>query len=88
VARRAVAFRDRGVVGLGVGGLEGKVAPGHHARTFAIARDGGLGSVSHAGEVGGAASVRSETRCTPSGPTASATGSGPSTASGCRGSPR
>ncbi|MGO8686096.1 MAG: adenosine deaminase [Candidatus Dormibacteria bacterium] len=58
VARRAVAFRDRGVVGLGVGGLEGKVAPGHYARAFAIARDGGLGSVPHAGEVGSAASVR------------------------------
>jgi aminodeoxyfutalosine deaminase len=58
VARRAVAFRDRGVVGLGVGGLEGKVAPGHYARAFAIARDGGLGSVPHAGEVGGAVSVR------------------------------
>ena len=58
VARRAVAFRDRGVVGLGAGGPEGKVAPSCYARAFAIAREGGLGSVPHAGEACGPASIR------------------------------
>jgi aminodeoxyfutalosine deaminase len=57
VARFAVAYRDRGVVGLGVGGLEYPTAP--YARAFALAREGGIGSVPHAGELAGAASVRS-----------------------------
>ena len=57
VARFAVAYRDRGVVGLGVGGLESPTAP--YARAFALARDGGVGSVPHAGELAGAESVRS-----------------------------
>jgi aminodeoxyfutalosine deaminase len=57
VARFSVAYRDRGVVGLGVGGLEFPCEP--FARAFAIARDGGLGSVPHAGELAGAESVRS-----------------------------
>jgi aminodeoxyfutalosine deaminase len=50
VARRAAVFRDRGVVGLGAGGREGTRPPRDYARAFAIARDGGLGSVPHAGE--------------------------------------
>lgn len=50
VARRATAFRERGVVGLGVGGREGSRPPGDYTRAFDIARDGGLGSVPHAGE--------------------------------------
>jgi aminodeoxyfutalosine deaminase len=57
VARFSVAYRDRGVVGLGVGGLEFSCEP--FARAFAIAREGGLGSVPHAGELAGAESVRS-----------------------------
>jgi aminodeoxyfutalosine deaminase len=57
VARFSVAYRDRGAVGLGVGGLEFSCEP--FARAFAIAREGGLGSVPHAGELAGAESVRS-----------------------------
>jgi len=58
-ARRAVSFRDRGVVGIGLGGSVGApYQPAPFARAFAIAREGGLGSVPHAGEVAGAATVR------------------------------
>jgi aminodeoxyfutalosine deaminase len=56
IARYAVAYRERGVVGLGVGGLEYPSEP--FARAFALARDGGVGSVPHAGELAGAAPVR------------------------------
>ena len=57
VARFAVAYRERGVVGLGVGGLEYPTAP--YTRAFSFAREGGIGSVPHAGELAGADSVRS-----------------------------
>ncbi len=57
-ARRAVAYRDRGVVGLGIGGAEGLRPVQPYAKAFAIARDGGLGSVPHAGEGAGPDSVR------------------------------
>jgi aminodeoxyfutalosine deaminase len=57
-ARRTVAYRDRGVVGLGIGGAEGFSPAEPYARAFAIARDGGLGSVPHAGEGAGPESVR------------------------------
>jgi aminodeoxyfutalosine deaminase len=57
-ARRAAAFRDRGVVGFGIGGAEGTCPPEIYARAFAVARDGGLGSVPHAGEGAGPGSVR------------------------------
>jgi aminodeoxyfutalosine deaminase len=57
-ARHAVAYRDRGVVGVGLGGMEAKYPPELYARAFALARDGGLGSVPHAGEAAGPASVR------------------------------
>lgn len=56
-ARWAVRFRDRGVVGLGLGGDE-RLPAAPFARAFEIARDGGLGSVPHAGEGKGPASVR------------------------------
>jgi aminodeoxyfutalosine deaminase len=56
-ARYAVAYRDRGVVGLGLGGPEAEYPPEPYARAFAIARDGGLGSVPHAGEAAGPASI-------------------------------
>ncbi len=58
LARQSVAHRDRGVVGLGLGGLEAQHPPEPYAPAFAIARDGGLGSVPHAGEVAGPESVR------------------------------
>jgi aminodeoxyfutalosine deaminase len=57
-ARWAVAFRDRGVVGLGLGGLEARFPPEPYERAFAVARDGGLGSVPHAGEAAGPTSIR------------------------------
>jgi aminodeoxyfutalosine deaminase len=57
-ARRSVAYRDRGVVGFGLGGLEADFPPEPYARAFQLARDGGLGSVPHAGEVAGPESIR------------------------------
>lgn len=51
-------YRDRGVVALGLGGLEAQYPPEQYAEAFAIARAGGLASVPHAGEVAGPASVR------------------------------
>jgi len=58
-ARYASKFRDRGVVGLGLGGLEAQFAPGPYAPAFEYAKGEGLASVPHAGEVAGAASIRS-----------------------------
>jgi aminodeoxyfutalosine deaminase len=58
-ARYAVKYRDRGVVGIGLGGLpEEGFPPEPYADAFTLARDGGLGSVPHAGEGAGPASVR------------------------------
>jgi aminodeoxyfutalosine deaminase len=57
-ARHAVAYRDRGVVGIGLGGSEAQYPPEPYARAFEIARDGGLGSVPHAGEAAGRLSIR------------------------------
>lgn len=52
-ARKAAAYSDRGVVALGIGGAEGMYSPEKYAKAFAIARDGGLGSVLHAGQGAG-----------------------------------
>jgi aminodeoxyfutalosine deaminase len=57
-AEHAVRFKDRGIVALGLGGLESQYPPEPYAPAFEIARAGGLGSVPHAGEVAGPASVR------------------------------
>jgi aminodeoxyfutalosine deaminase len=57
-ARYAVKYRERGVVGIGLGGPEEGHPPEPYAEAFALARDGGLASVPHAGEGDGAASVR------------------------------
>jgi aminodeoxyfutalosine deaminase len=57
-ARFAVKYRDRGVVGIGLGGPEVGHPPEPYAPAFALAREGGVRSVPHAGEVAGAASVR------------------------------
>ncbi len=59
VARRAVAWRERGVVGFGLGGHEDWAPDEAYAGAFEIAREGGLAAVPHAGEIGGAAAVRS-----------------------------
>jgi aminodeoxyfutalosine deaminase len=58
LARRCVAFKDRGIVGLGLGGPEAGFAPQPYKRAFEIAKAGGLASVPHAGESAGAESVR------------------------------
>ncbi len=57
-ARHAVANAGRGVVGLGLGGSEAQFPPEPYKRAFAIAREGGLGSVPHAGEAVGVVSIR------------------------------
>jgi aminodeoxyfutalosine deaminase len=57
-ARYSLKYRDRGVVGLGLGGLEAQFPPEPYEPAFRIARDGGLASVPHAGEVAGPPSVR------------------------------
>jgi aminodeoxyfutalosine deaminase len=54
----AVKYRDRGVVGIGLGGPEHGHPPEPYERAFALAREGGLASVPHAGEAVGAESVR------------------------------
>jgi aminodeoxyfutalosine deaminase len=51
-------YRDRGVVAVGLGGLEAEFPPEPYAEVFARARALGLGSVPHAGEVVGPPSVR------------------------------
>lgn len=58
LARRAVAYRDRGIVGLGLGGPEAGFSPQPYKRAFEIAKAGGLASVPHAGESAGAPSIR------------------------------
>jgi aminodeoxyfutalosine deaminase len=57
-ARYAVKYRDRGVVGLGLGGPEDGHPPEPYETAFALAREGGLASVPHAGEAVGPESVR------------------------------
>jgi aminodeoxyfutalosine deaminase len=56
--RISARYRDRGVVGIGLGGLEADYPPEPYERVFRMARDAGLGSVPHAGEVAGPASIR------------------------------
>lgn len=50
-------FRDSGVVGVGLGGLEAQFPPEPYEDVFRLAKSLGLGSVPHAGEAAGAASV-------------------------------
>jgi aminodeoxyfutalosine deaminase len=57
-AEHAVAYAGRGIVGLGLGGPEAEFPPEPFAPVFALARDGGLAAVPHAGEAAGPASVR------------------------------
>ena len=58
VVRYSAKYRNRGVVAVGLGGLEAEYPPEPYAGAFALARSLGLGSVPHAGEVAGPASVR------------------------------
>jgi aminodeoxyfutalosine deaminase len=54
----ALKYRDRGVVGIGLGGDEQRHPPEGFARPFALAREGGLKAAPHAGETAGPDSVR------------------------------
>lgn len=58
VARHAVRHRDRGVVGFGIGGIETARPAADYVDAFAIAREGGLASVPHAGEFAGPSLIR------------------------------
>jgi aminodeoxyfutalosine deaminase len=58
-ARYAIRYRERGVVGLGLGGDEAEYPAELFEHAFQVARDGGIGSVPHAGEGAGSQSVRS-----------------------------
>jgi len=58
IARYAVAYRERGVVGFGLSGDDRRIDPAAFARAADVARDGGLGFTPHAGEFGGAQLVR------------------------------
>ena len=55
--RHSIAHAGRGIVGVGLGGSEGDYPAGLYARAFAQAKEGGLGSVPHAGEADGPDSV-------------------------------
>lgn len=57
-ARFAARYADAGVRALGLTGDEAAFPPEPFARAFAIARDAGLTSAPHAGELSGPASVR------------------------------
>ncbi|MGY2093425.1 adenosine deaminase [Nocardia gipuzkoensis] len=64
----AVRYRDRGIVGLDAGGNElGRGDVSQFDRAVAIARDGGLGIVPHAGEAGGVEAIRDVLRWNPDG---------------------
>ena len=58
VVRFSAKYRDRGVVAVGLGGLEADYPPEAYAPAFELAHAEGLGSVPHAGEVAGPASIR------------------------------
>ncbi|MFD7510982.1 adenosine deaminase [Streptomyces sp. NPDC059853] len=58
LARLAVRYRDRGVVGFGLSNDERRGFARDFDRAFAIARDGGLLAAPHGGELSGPASVR------------------------------
>ena len=57
-ARVSVRYRDRGVVGLGLGGPEVGMPAKPYRKAFEIAHAGGLGIVPHAGESAGPESIR------------------------------
>jgi aminodeoxyfutalosine deaminase len=58
LVRQAARYRDRGIVGIGLGGEEALYPPEKFTEVFELVREEGFGSVPHAGEVVGAASVR------------------------------
>ena len=58
LARLAIRYVDDGVVGFGLANDERRARAEDFADAFRIARDGGLASVPHGGELAGAASVK------------------------------
>jgi aminodeoxyfutalosine deaminase len=58
VVRYSAKYRDRGIVGVGLGGLEADFPPEPYEPVFTLAREEGLASVPHAGEVAGPSSIR------------------------------
>ncbi|MEU6479693.1 adenosine deaminase [Streptomyces sp. NPDC047017] len=58
LARLAVRYRDRGVVGFGLSNDERRGMARDFDRAFAIAREGGLFAAPHGGELAGPSSVR------------------------------
>ena len=58
VVRHSAEYRDRGVVAVGLGGLEAEFPPEPYEPAFTLARSLGLASAPHAGEAAGAPSVR------------------------------
>jgi len=56
--RYCAKYRERGIVGVGLGGLEAEFPPEPYEPAFDLARELGLASVPHAGEVAGPPSVR------------------------------
>ena len=57
LVRRAVPYRERGIVGIGLGGEEALHPPEKFEDAFRLVREEGFGSVPHAGEVVGPASI-------------------------------
>ena len=57
LVRYAAKYRDRGIVGVGLGGEEALYPPEKFERAFAEAGEAGLASVPHAGEVVGPPSI-------------------------------
>ena len=58
IARMAINYTDRGVVGLDLSGVESGFPPKLFVEPFKIARDAGLGITVHAGEGAGPESIR------------------------------
>ncbi len=58
LAEWCVRYRERGIVGIGLGGPEVGYPPEPYARAFEIARSGGIATVPHAGETEGPSSIR------------------------------
>lgn len=57
IAREAVRLRDRGILGMGIGGAEAEFPAEWFEEAFAIARAAGMPVVAHAGEAAGPESV-------------------------------
>ncbi len=58
LVRHAARYKERGIVGIGLGGEEALYPPEKFADVFALVREEDFGSVPHAGEVAGPESVR------------------------------